>query len=100
MDAQYFKNINTFFVVGINYKKSDASTRGLFAVNNEQYAAILKTASVLGLNELFILSTCNRTEIYGFANSSQQLIDLLCSETVGDAGDFKQAAYIKQGVPA
>lgn len=100
MDAQYFKNIASFFVVGINYKKSDASTRGLFAVSQEQYSAILETAGTLGLNELFILSTCNRTEIYGFAYSSEQLVELLCSQTVGDAKMFKQAAYIKKGAAA
>ena len=100
MDAQYFKNINSFFVVGINYKKSDASTRGLFAVTPDQYSAILQTAGVIGVNELFILSTCNRTEIYGFAHSSEQLIELLCSQTVGGAATFKQAAYIKKGIAA
>jgi glutamyl-tRNA reductase len=100
MDAQYFKNINTFFVVGINYKKSDASTRGLFAVSTEQYSAILEKAATIGLNELFILSTCNRTEIYGFAHSPEQLIQLLCSQTVGDAKTFTQAAYVKKGAAA
>lgn len=100
MDAQYFKNINTFFVAGINYKKTDASTRGLFAVTSEQYSAILQTAAAIGLNELFILSTCNRTEIYGFAHSSRQLIEVLCSQTAGDAETFTQAAYIKNGCAA
>jgi glutamyl-tRNA reductase len=63
MNAQYFKNINNFFVAGINYKKSDASIRGLFAINNEQYLAVLGKASEQTLNEVFILSTCNRTDI-------------------------------------
>jgi glutamyl-tRNA reductase len=49
---------------------------------------------------LFILSTCNRTEIYGFATSSQQLAGLLCSETIGDANTFTQSAYIKNGTNA
>ncbi len=53
-----------------------------------------------GLNELFILSTCNRTEIYGFAQHSQQLIDLLCSQTAGDVTTFTQSAYIKNGQQA
>src|SRR5829696_5102854 len=100
MDTQYFKNISNFFVAGINYKKSDASIRGQFAISNEQYSTILETASLQGLNELFILSTCNRTEIYGFAHSAHQLVDLLCSQTVGDAETFKKAAYIKNGVEA
>jgi len=100
MDSQYFKNISNFFVAGINYKKSDASVRGQFAINNEQYARILDKAELIGLNELFILSTCNRTEIYGFAHNEDQLVNLLCSETVGNAETFKQSAYIKNGTEA
>ena len=100
MESHYFKNIENFFVAGINYKKSDASTRGQFAIGSEQYTTILHTAAAAGLNELFILSTCNRTEIYGFANSSQQLIDLLCSQTTGSAGVFQRSAYIKNGQAA
>jgi glutamyl-tRNA reductase len=86
-----------FFVAGINYKKSDASVRGLFAINPDQYTRILQKASQSGFQELFILSTCNRTEIYGFAQSSNDLIHLLCSETAGDATMFKASAYIKSG---
>jgi glutamyl-tRNA reductase len=100
MNAQYFKNINNFFVAGINYKKSDASIRGLFAINNEQYLAVLGKASEQTLNEVFILSTCNRTEIYGFAHCSHQLVDLLCSQTVGDAETFEKSAYVKNGAEA
>ena len=100
METQYFKNISNFFVAGINYKKSDASIRGQFAVSNDQYSTILELASFHGLNELFILSTCNRSEIYGFAHHSNQLVDLLCSQTIGDAETFRKAAYIKNGAEA
>ncbi len=97
MDINYLKNISNFFIAGINYKKSDASIRGQYAVSTEQYTAILEKATLTGLNELFILSTCNRTEIYGFAHCSHQLIDLLCSETVGKAEAFTKLAYVKNG---
>lgn len=97
METQYFKNISTFFVAGVNYKKSDACVRGQFAINNEQYNNLLLKASLQGLDEIFVLSTCNRTEIYGFAYSSHQLVELLCSETIGDVKTFKQSAYIKKG---
>jgi glutamyl-tRNA reductase len=100
MNTEYLKNISNFFVAGINYKKSDACVRGQFAISNEQYANILLKASLQGLNEVFILSTCNRTEIYGFANNSRQLIELLCSETIGDAKTFLDSAYIKNGFDA
>lgn len=100
MNVQYFKNTSNFFVAGINYKKSDASVRGQFAINNDQYAAILEKAAQQGITEIFILSTCNRTEIYGFAYCSHQLVELLCSETIGDVETFKEVAYIKNGIEA
>lgn len=100
MEVTHFKNLCNFYVVGINYKKSDASIRGKYAVSETQYNAILNHANKYGLNELFILSTCNRTEIYGFAHSSDVLIDLLCSETSGEKSTFMKAAYIKQGLNA
>ena len=94
------KNISNFYVVGINYKKTDASIRGLFAVSPTQYAQILLQAPQFGVSELFILSTCNRTEVYGFAQSAQQLIDILCSHTTGEATTFSQLSYQKNSLDA
>ena len=93
-------DITQFFVAGINYKKTDAVIRGQFAINNEQYGEILIKAKEQGLCELFILSTCNRTEIYGFANSAAQLIQLLCEHTEGSLETFEQLSYIKKGQDA
>jgi glutamyl-tRNA reductase len=100
MTAHRAIDISKFYAIGINYKKSNATTRGLFAVTPEQYAAILAKATTQGFSELFILSTCNRTEIYGFGENAQQLIALLCSETKGDAATFNNLAYIKNGKQA
>lgn len=93
-------DIAQFFVVGINYKKTDAAIRGQFAINNELYAEILEKAKANGLHELFILSTCNRTEIYGFASNASQLIHLICSHTEGSRETFEELAYIKNGQQA
>ena len=100
MDNHYHKNIFNFFIAGINYKKSDACTRGQYAISNEQYSSLLNEAAKIGLNEIFVLSTCNRTEIYGFAHSSHQLIQLLCSQTAGCVATFEGLAYIKSGEKA
>lgn len=94
------KDISNFYIAGINYKKTDASVRGQFAVSKEQYASLLAISQVFGINEVFILSTCNRTEIYGFAEDPLQLISLLCSETAGDIETFTTLAYIKKGLKA
>jgi glutamyl-tRNA reductase len=93
-------DINNFFVAGINYKKTDAEVRGLFAIDNVKYAAILSGAAAAGIEEVFVLSTCNRTEIFGFADDSNALINLLCSQTEGDASAFKKSVYIKKDIAA
>ena len=93
-------DISGFYIVGINYKKTDAAIRGQFAISNEQYAKLLSLAPAHQLSELFILSTCNRTEIYGFADNARQLVDLLCSETTGNPEAFMDMAYIKRGAEA
>jgi len=95
------KSISDFYVVGINYRKTDAAIRGHFAINNDQYAALIQTAaSRFPVNELFVVSTCNRTEIYGIAASANDLADVLCSQTKGDKATFMASAYIKQGKAA
>ncbi|CAN5687184.1 glutamyl-tRNA reductase [soil metagenome] len=90
-------DLSTFFIAGINYKKTDANLRGQYAVSNEQYAELLSLAPSYGVKELFILSTCNRTEIYGFAESKESLCNLLCTQTKGTLQTFKEIAYIKNG---
>lgn len=93
-------DIPKFCVAGINYKKTDAVIRGRYAVNNAQYMHILSHAASYGVKELFVLSTCNRTEIYGFAEDVSVLIHLLCACTSGDKATFQSLAYIRNGVDA
>jgi glutamyl-tRNA reductase len=90
-------DISKFFIAGINYRKTDASVRGSFAIGNEQYENILLLAPSYGISELFVLSTCNRTEIYGVAEDAAILIDLLCTQTMGAKKTFTGLAYIKSG---
>jgi len=90
-------SISKFFLAGINYKKTEAEIRGRYAINNERYASMLSIAPSVGLSELFILSTCNRTEIYGFAENVDVLINLLCTQTLGTQEEFKELCYVKQG---
>lgn len=99
-NGQHTMDINQFFIAGINYKKTDASVRGQFAINNDQYASLLQKADEQGLKELFVLSTCNRTEIYGLASKAEDLISLLCSETTGSVETFRQLCYVKKGMAA
>lgn len=92
--------ISHFFVVGVNYKKTDATRRSLFAVSEDQYASVLEDAISIGLTDLFVLSTCNRTEIYGFAEDADIFVELICNHTEGGRDLFNEIAYIKKGEEA
>jgi len=100
MIQQNASNISRFFIAGINYKKTEASTRGHFSIGEKQYEAILSSATAKGVSEMFILSTCNRTEIYGMCDNVGQLIELLCSQTPETIDTFTSMCYIKQGTDA
>lgn len=93
-------DINHFFVTGINYKKTDAALRSQYAVSSFVYDTLLSKASQFGLSEVFIISTCNRTEIYGVTSDVNHLIHLLCSETQGDEYTFRKKSYTKAGYKA
>lgn len=94
------KSISDFYIVGINHRNTDAGTRGSFAVNAEQYNKLLDLAKGNDIDEFFVLSTCNRTEIYGIASSAKHLASFLCSETSGSLETFSRHAYYKQGKAA
>ena len=93
-------DISRFYAIGINYKKTDASIRSCFAVSHAQYEAILDEANAHSSRDLFILSTCNRTEIYGMATDPEYLTGLIEKHTSGDPSLFRALAYIKQGEEA
>ncbi len=89
-----------FFVVGMSHKNTDAVTRGQFSISPRQYESILELAPSYGLDEIFVLSTCNRTEIYGFAKHTSDLLELLHSQSSGDFKLLSQMAYVKSGIDA
>jgi glutamyl-tRNA reductase len=94
------KSISDFYIVGINHRNTDAGTRGNFAINAEQYNNLLDLAKGNNIDEFFVLSTCNRTEIYGIASSAKHLASFLCSQTSGSFDTFSLHAYYKQGKAA
>src|SRR5258706_2754876 len=93
-------DLSKFFIAGINYKKTDAAVRGQFAINKEQYANLFLSAPLYNVKEFFVLSTCNRTEIYGFAEDAITLCRLLCTQTEGNVERIGEIAYIKNGADA
>jgi glutamyl-tRNA reductase len=84
----------TFYAIGLSYKKADAAMRGKFSLDEKAKAELLEQAKLESLDSLFVVSTCNRTEIYGFAEHPFQLIKLLCENSQGTIEEFQKIAYI------
>lgn len=83
-----------FYAIGLSYKKADADVRGHFSLDESSKENLLNQAKTEGIESLIVTSTCNRTEIYGFAEHPYQLIKLLCENTKGTVEEFQEVAYI------
>ncbi len=83
-----------FYAIGLSYKKADAEIRGHFSVSDSAKKEILAKAKADGVEGLLVMSTCNRTEMYGFAQHPFQLIKLLCAHTHGTVEEFEKVAYV------
>lgn len=83
----------SFYVIGISYKKADAKLRGDFSLSPTKKARLLNQAKTSGIQSIVATSTCNRTEIYGFVNDPNELVKLLCNNTVGTIEALESVAY-------
>ncbi len=84
----------TFYAIGLSYKKADAEIRGKFSLDVSAKTNLLEQAKNNGIESLIVTSTCNRTEIYGFAQHPFQLIHLLCENSLGTVEEFQKYAYV------
>ncbi|MFY0603445.1 MAG: glutamyl-tRNA reductase [Flavobacteriaceae bacterium] len=80
--------------IGVSYQKADAHTRGRYSLTKESQVALLEEAKSLGFEGVLVLSTCNRTEITGFAQHPYQLIELLCKYSDGDVEEFAKISNV------
>ena len=94
MRNSYSANTKNFYQIGLNYLKADAEIRGLFSLDETDRIRLLEQAKSEGINGLMIISTCNRTELYGFADHPYQLIKLLCENASGSISDFESVCNI------
>ena len=84
----------TFYCIGLSYQKADATMRGMFSLTPENKNQLLSQAKSEGFEELLVISTCNRTELYGYAEHPFQLIQLLCKNSNGSVDDFQKVGYV------
>lgn len=68
--------------------------RGLFSLDQAHQERILSDAQQEAMDALILISTCNRTELYGFAEHPFQLIQKLCKHSKASVEDFQKVGYI------
>lgn len=91
---------HTFYAIGISYRKADAEIRGAFSLSADAIDNLLVQAKAEGIPSLAVISTCNRTELYGFAQHPFQLIKLLCEHSKGTVEEFEKVAYVHKNEKA
>ena len=83
-----------FYAVGLSYKKADAEIRGKFSLDAAAKTRLLEQAKNEGIESLIVTSTCNRTEIYGYAEHPFQLIKLICENSQGSVEAFQKIGFV------
>ena len=91
---------SSFYAIGLSYRKADAEIRGHFSLDTDAKTNLLQQAKNEGIESLIVTSTCNRTEIYGFAQHPFQLIKLLCDNTKGTVEEFQKVAFVYKNTDA
>ena len=94
MKNYHLSKYPSFYAVGLSYRKADAELRGKFSLDVLGVDQLTLGAKSEGLDGLLVISTCNRTELYGFAQHPYQLIKLLCEQTQGTVEEFQEVAYV------
>lgn len=94
MKDYHISKHNSFYTIGLNYKKADAEIRGKFSLQDNAMNNLLVQAKSQGIDGLLVTSTCNRTELHGFAQHPFQLIKLLCDNVTGTVEEFQDVAYV------
>lgn len=98
-ESEFMENNNVpkhlyFYSVGLSYKKADAEVRGQFSLDAIAKTRLLEQAKNDGIESLIVTSTCNRTEIYGFAEHPFQLIKLICDNSNGSVDAFQRVGFV------
>ncbi len=101
MSTAEFNSPKKLYIAGINYKKADTATRGKFSISAANQEDLIKNAVDRGIDGLLLVSTCNRTEIIGFAEHPFKLIELLSNYwQEGTVKEFARVAYVYKAAEA
>lgn len=91
------KNIHqtaNFAVLSISYEKADAEVRSKFAFFEDHIKSFVNELHQSNLGDAFVVSTCNRTEIYATTPNYLLIAEHFCKVTGVDMMEFMQYVNI------
>jgi glutamyl-tRNA reductase len=93
------------FITGVNYKTTPLEIREKLSFTIEEQRSMLKEIFQLdGADECILVSTCNRTEVYIYSNTSdfnnETIEKLLCEAKGLEIDGFKKHFYFYEGTKA
>ncbi|MBS1548666.1 MAG: glutamyl-tRNA reductase [Bacteroidetes bacterium] len=92
----FIHQTSKFAVLSISYEKADAAIRGKFAFFDENVKHFVQSIHDKSLGDAFVVSTCNRTEIYTTTNNYLLIAEEYC-QTIGvPLSEFIQYVNIYQ----
>ncbi len=89
--------IQDFSTIGINHWDAPVEIREKFSLDTEKKALMLEGARREGINSMFIVSTCNRTEVFSHGASTSELIRLLTTYSHGNLDEFHKYGFELEG---
>ena len=92
--------IQDFVVIGINHWDAPVEVREKFSLSDAGKNRLLQGARREGICSLFLVSTCNRTEIFAQNVSTRELIRLLTNYSHGTLDEFHRYGFEHEGVRA
>ncbi len=85
--------MDTFKIVGISYKKANEEIRGKFSLSSAQQTDLLDLFHKNKING-FVISTCNRTEIYTICDDEDLIFGLWNDITESTLQDLSSYTYV------
>ena len=89
--------IQDFTVIGINHWDAPVEVREKFSLGREGRAMLLDGARREGITSLFLISTCNRTEIFAEGATTRELIRILTTYSKGTLDEFHRYGFEMEG---
>ena len=89
--------ISDFCAAGVNHWEASIDVRERFSLSDAQKKELIEGAKREGINSLFVVSTCNRTEIFAQNVSAQELIRLLVTYSKATLEEFHNYGFEKEG---